>query len=100
MFSRLNLCTSVKYFTMNEFPLQPTAEFLFRRVWISNTDGSSCETVIMEVKLAVKVLVAMRITNNHGASTVRARGLLICSPAYCNLEMYTELGIRRRKKEV
>lgn len=82
MFSGLNFCTSVKYFTMNEFPLQPTGEFLFRRLLISNTDGSSCETVIMEVKLAVNVLVAMSITNSHGANTVRARGLVIGSPAY------------------
>ena len=36
----------------------------------------------MDVKLAVKLLVTMRITNNHGASTVRAKGLLIASPAY------------------
>jgi len=50
----------------------------------------------MEVKLAVKVLVTMKITNNHGASTVRAKGLIICSPAYLNLEMYTELEIRRK----
>ena len=56
----------------------------------------------MEVKLAVKVLVAMRITNNHGASTVLAKGLFIGSPAYYKIEMYQEirLGFSKGGKSV
>jgi len=68
IFSGLNFSTSIKYFTINEFPLHPTGEFLSLRVWISNTNGFTCE-IVMDVKLAVKLFVTMKIANNHGVST-------------------------------
>jgi len=81
MFSGLNLSTSVKYLTIKEFPSQPIGEFLSLRVSIFNTDGFTCE-IVMDVKLAVKLFVTMKIAKNHGVSTTRAKGLLIGSPAY------------------
>jgi hypothetical protein len=36
----------------------------------------------MDVKLAMKLFVTMKIANNHGVSTILAKGLLIGSPAY------------------
>lgn len=68
MFSGLNFSTTVKYLTIKEFPSQPIGEFLSLRVCISNTDGFTCEIVI-DVKLAVKLFVTMKIANNQGVST-------------------------------
>ena len=66
---------------MKEFPSHPTLAFVLCSVSMSKTDGLKWETVIMEVRLAVKVDVTNRITNNHGAITNLAKLHLTCSPA-------------------
>lgn len=56
--------------------------FVLSSVCISGTDGSRWDTVIMDERLAVKLEVTMRIANNQGASTARAKLLFTGSPTY------------------
>lgn len=97
MFSALKPTTLVKYLRINEFPLHPTGAFVLRSVSISETDGWRCEIVNMEVRLAVKLAVMIRIANNHGASTNRDKLLRSGSPACYKLSELLSciLGTRR-----
>ena len=78
---------------MNEFSLQPTGVFVFCMVSMSTMVDLSLDIVSIDVKLALKFVVIMRITNNHGGSIIRAKLFVVGSLAYseCILRIRTRL---------
>lgn len=82
IFSGKKFKTSTIYLIVNEPRFVPTGEFVLLSISMSTMDGLSRETVKMDVRLAVKLAVTIKITKNHGASTIRDKLLLRGSPVH------------------